>query len=510
MTPLSSRAFALLAAVVLAVVPAACGSSASGGADGDPRGRLKVGAAAIPSSLDPRKSAPYEAQWIGMLYDTLIQRAPDGTFEPALAESWTLSDDGLVLDLTLRAGVTFQDGAPFDAAAVKANLDAAKAGGTNFSAQLADVESVEVVDDRHVRLRMARAAAPMLGVLAGEAGMIINPARLGDDLSRAGAGAGPFKLDKFEGPRLEFTAWDGYWNADAVKVSGVDIDVFIDDSARLRALRSRQLDTAFVIPAQVREVEASGLTLLRPAIAESFWGVLVNTGRRELADPRVRKAMMLALDREALARNVFGESGCTPSAQPFDPKDWAYSAAIEELPEVQHDPGWARQLLAEAGLPNGFSIELQVGTAQNYTQIGQILQSQWGAIGITVNLRPMENVQFVTARRNGEFDATVSVYLNARPDQSVFVQNFLLPGGIFNPGGYDQPGTAELLARSSSSFDPTVRGRAMHELMTAVLTSGPPIMPICTAPRLAAHRDTVEDLDMTLDTKFVGVGVTTA
>lgn len=507
MIPLKSRVLALLAAFVMAGSLAACGSSSGGGTDADGRSRLTIGAAAIPSSLDPRKSAPYEAQWIGMLYDSLVQRAPDGTFKPALAESWTLAPDGRVLDLTLRSGVTFQDGAPFTAAAVKANIDAAKAGGTNFSAQLASVVSVEAVDDHHVRFQLKDSAGPLLGVLSGEAGMIINPARLGEDLSRAGAGAGPFTLDRFEGQRLEFTAWKGYWKADAVKVAGVDLDVFIDDSARLRALRSRQLDTAFIIPSQVREVESSGLKVARPPIAESFWGVLVNTGRRELADPKVRQAMMLALDRPALASNVFGEAGCTPSVQPFDPKDWAFSSDLNGLPAAQFDPARAKQLLAEAGVPNGFSIELQVGTAQNYTQIGQILQSQWGAIGIKVGLRPMENVQFVTARRKGDFDATVSVYLNARPDQSTFVQNFYLPGGIFNPGKFDLPGTADLLRTSSAGSDPAARGPAMHQLMVDALNAGPPIMPICTAPRLAAYRNNVANLDMSLDTKFTDVSV---
>lgn len=501
-----SRLLAILAISALTASLAACGSSETGSGS-DERSRLTIGAAAVPSSLDPRRSAPYEAQWIGMLYDTLVQRAPDGTFTPALAESWTLSEDARTLDLTLRPGVTFQDGATFDAAAVKANLDASRAGGTNFSGQLANIESVEAVDDRQVRIRLTDSAAPLLGVLAGEAGMIISPASLGEDLSQRSAGAGPFTLDRFEGQRLQFTAWDGYWNASAVRVGGVDLDVFIDDSARLRALRSGQLDTAFIIPAQVREVESTDLQVARPDTAESFWGVLVNTGRREFGNPLVRQAMMLALDRTAIARAVFGEDGCTPGAQPFDPDDWAHSDELDALPAAQYDPARARQLMAQAGLSGGFDFELQVGTAQNYTQIGQILQAQWGEIGIRVNVRPMENVQFVTARRQGDFDGTVSVYLNARPDQSAVVRNFYLPGGIFNPGGYDLPGTAELLAESSSSLEPEGRAPAMHELMTNVLNDGPPIMPICVAPRLAAYQPYVQDLDMTLETKFTDVAV---
>ncbi|OLS98652.1 hypothetical protein BJF90_41010 [Pseudonocardia sp. CNS-004] len=140
------------------------------------------------------------------------------------------------LDLTLRSGVTFQDGAPFDAEAVKANLDAAKAGQTNFTNYLANVESVEVVDSTHVRLTLSDSGAPTLGVLAGEAGMIISPQALArDDLSTNPAGTGPFTLDSFVGSDLKFTKWDGYWDKDAVALPGIDVTVFIDESARVRA-----------------------------------------------------------------------------------------------------------------------------------------------------------------------------------------------------------------------------------------------------------------------------------
>jgi peptide/nickel transport system substrate-binding protein len=150
----SSRATGALLAFLLAVTLAACGgSSESAGGAGDGQARLTIGAAAVPASLDPRKSSPYDAIWVGLLYDPLVRRAPDGTFQPGLAESWTFSEDMRVLDLTLRSGVTFQDGAPFNADAVKANLDAALAAPTNFTNFLSNLEAVEIVDDSHVRLR---------------------------------------------------------------------------------------------------------------------------------------------------------------------------------------------------------------------------------------------------------------------------------------------------------------------------------------------------------------------
>jgi len=498
------RALGVLIAFLLAASLAAC----SGGRDDDGPQRLKIGAAALPASLDPRKSAPYEALWVGLLYDPLVRRAPDGTFHPGLAESWTFSEDNRTLELTLREGVTFQDGAPFTAQAVKANLDAAKAGKTNFTNYLSDVESVEVVDDRHVRLTLAEAAAPILGVLAGEAGMIISPQALSrDDLSTNPAGTGPYTLDSFVGSDLEFTKWDGYWDADSVVPSGIDVTVFIDGPARVRALWSGQTDVAIIQPNQVEEVRAAGLEVTGTDTAD-FWGVIVNTSLPQFAEPKVRQAMMLALDRPAIAQNVFGE-GCVPSAQPFRPDDWAYNPAIDRSPAGAYDPQRARQLLAEAGYPDGFSFELQTGTMQTWTQIAEVLQAQWGEIGLDVHVRPMENVQFTTARRNGEFQSTVSTYHSARPDQSDFIKTFYLPGGLFNPGDYELPGVRELLAESSASPDPEVRKGPMHELMAEITNDGPPVIPICTPTRYYGYRNTVHNLQVSplFDSNLAGVRV---
>jgi peptide/nickel transport system substrate-binding protein len=505
----SSRATGALLAFLLAVTLAACGGSSesSGGAEGG-QARLTIGAAAVPASLDPRKSSPYDAIWVGLLYDPLVRRAPDGTFQPGLAESWTFSEDMRVLDLTLRSGVTFQDGAPFNADAVKANLDAALAAPTNFTNFLSNLEAVEIVDDSHVRLRMSDAGTPMLGVLAGEAGMIISPRALSqDNLSTSPAGTGPFTLDSFVGSDIRFTKWDGYWDPGAVTSPGIDVTVFLDESARVRALWSGQVDVGFIQPNQVEEVRAGGLQVTSASTAD-FFGVILNTGEAAFAESKVRQAMMLAVDRPALVQNVFGD-GCVPSAQPFRPDDWAHVPGLDESPAARYDVARAKQLLAEAGYPDGFSFELQTGTMQTWTQIAAVLQAQWGEIGLKVDVRPMENVQFVTARRNGEFASTVSTYQSARPDQSEFVKTFYLPGGLFNPSDYELPGVAELLAESSSSPDLEVRKPPMHKIMTDILNDGPPVIPICTRTTFYGYRDTVHGLEVSplFDSNLAGVTV---
>ncbi|MFD2419807.1 ABC transporter substrate-binding protein [Amycolatopsis pigmentata] len=485
-----TRRFAGVALAAALVIPlAACGTSSpqgtQTGGEVDTSARFRYGGAAIPASLDPRTSSPYDGAWTGLLYESLIKRAPDGTFHPGLATEWKAAPDLLSLDFTLRPNLKFTDGAPVNAAAVKANIEWAQKHTTNFSNFIANVSAVEVIDDTHVRLRFTDSGAPMLGVFAGEAGMLISPAALDrTDLSKVSFGAGPFKLDKFEGANMSFSKSDSYWNKDSVKLAGVDVTVYIDEAARLRALRSGQLDYTNIQPKQVAESKAAGLQIVTGDIAD-FWGVILNTGRSEFGNPKVRQAMLLAVDRKSIADNIFPDS-CVPSAQPFSPGDWALPPDLDKSPAAQFNVARAKQLMAEAGLPNGFTFELQTGTAQTNMQLSQVLQSQWKEIGINVVVKPMENVQFVTARRQGNFDATVSVYQSGRPDESVVVQNFYLPGGLFNPGKYTLPGVAELLKQSSSTLDPAGRAQPMHKIMTDALADGPPLIPICTRTGLWA------------------------
>jgi peptide/nickel transport system substrate-binding protein len=499
------RCLAVVLTILMAVVVAACGGSQAGDSG---RPRLAFGAAAIPASLDPRQVSPYDAQLAGLLYDSLIKRDTAGAYQPGLATEWALSEDLLSLDLTLRTGVTFQDGAPFDAAAVKANLDAAKDPATTLAGQVGPISKVEVVDDTHVRLRFSEPFSPILGVLAGEAGMMISPAALGStDKAKTPPGAGPFTLDSFNGGTIRLSAWDGYWNKDAIRIGGIDITVFLDESARMRALRSGQIDVAGIQPQQIPEAESGRLQTVSADTAD-FWGVIVNTGHPQLGNPDVRRAMMLAIDRRAIADNVFA-GGCTPSAQPFSPGDWANRPELDASPAAQFDPARAKQLLAEAGVPDGFSFELQSNTSTTAQQLTQVLQAQWAAIGIDVVLKPMENVQFVTARRNGEFEATMSVFITSRPDQSQFVKNFYLPDGIFNPGDFEVPGTAEQLAAASASSDVAVRQEALHRIVGDVLEAGPPVFPICARVSVWAFREGVQGVSISplFDPELGGISV---
>jgi peptide/nickel transport system substrate-binding protein len=233
---------------VLVVALAACTGSDEGNEPTGPQ-ILKVGTAAAFNSLDPARIAVGADAFLFPVYEPLIRRDPESLLQPGLATEWTLSDDATQLSLTLRDGVTFQDGTPFNADAVKANLDAAPDRGGSIASQLSVITSVDVVDEQHVTLNLKRPAADLLGVLASGAGMMISPKGLGsEDLGNNPVGTGPFTLDQMTQNTLSFDAWDGYWDKDRIKLDRIEFHRIDDAQTRLNAVLTGETQVSMVMP----------------------------------------------------------------------------------------------------------------------------------------------------------------------------------------------------------------------------------------------------------------------
>ncbi|SHL11134.1 peptide/nickel transport system substrate-binding protein [Pseudonocardia thermophila] len=460
------------AVTVLALLLAVTGCS-SGAAD-EPV-VFRVGFGGDPVTLDPRVSPPAYNIFLSPLYDTLIKSTADGGYAPGLATAWELSPDALRLSLTLREGVTFQDGTPFDAEAVRANLEAAKEPGTLVARTLTELDRVEVVDPTHVVLHMRSPGGHMLGVLAGETGMMISPGHLDSpDLATNPVGAGPFRLTELTGGRTTYAKWDGYWNAAAIELDGIEIHGFPDDTARLAALRSGQLDSSFLFPTQIEQAESAGLkTTIFPRTA--VHAVLLNTSRSEFAKPQVRQALNLALDRAQLSETLYG-GHCAVADQPYPDGYWA---ASPDGGAAAYDRDRARALLAEAGLPDGFEFTLSASNITTFQRLAEAVQGQLAEIGVRVKLDIRDNPSLTALRQSGNFDAVGGQYESGRPDPTTFLTDFYLPGGVFNPGRFNPPGGQELVAQARRTADVAVRKEPIQRLVAEVAASGPPIIPVC-------------------------------
>ncbi|MFG1972727.1 ABC transporter substrate-binding protein [Nonomuraea fuscirosea] len=493
---------------------AGCGGGTSapqqGGGTGDPDGSavLKWAVPGMPTSFDPRKAAPLDPVFLDVVYESLVARSAAGEIKPGLATEWKLSDGNKVITFKLREGVKFHNGEEFNADAVKASLEAYKKSGALVTT-LATLDKVDVVSPTEVKLTFTEPAGYMINVLAGEPGIVVAPGALDDpDLGTKPAGTGPFQLASFAQDKVTFKKFDGYRDAAKTGIGGLEMAVYSDEATRLRAVKSGQADGTSITPGQIKESQAAGMTVIQ-APNTQFNAILVNTKIKELADPKVRQALLYAIDRESISKSLYA-GACAPAVQPFQNGFWAN---VPELNDVKpyYDPEKAKQLLAEAGLPNGLDLQVEVGPNTQFQTLAQALQAQLQKVGIRVKIKVLEFQQMITARRTGNFSATVALLQAGRPDPTQFVKDFYTKGGAYNPGGYTLPGVPELLAKARVSDVNEERAAPMREIITKVFEAGPPVIPVCGVTYVAAFRKGVTGMEPPVmgDYDFASIKIST-
>ena len=218
-----------------------------------------------PSRFDAhRATSSFDNTSLFLTYDRLVHNSPEASAVPGLATAWEFNPDGTALTFTLREGVTFHDGTPFDAEAVKANIERGQTvEGSAVASDLAVITSVEVVDPLTVTLNLGGDGAQLPLVLSDRPGMMISPAAFDKpDLDQSPVGAGMFTVSEYRAnDRIIYNRYDGYWDPDAVRCATFDYSISGDPITRLNAIRSGQVDGTFVDPAQEADAESAGLVI---------------------------------------------------------------------------------------------------------------------------------------------------------------------------------------------------------------------------------------------------------
>lgn len=462
------------------------------------------------TSFDPDKITSNNSQmYLYPIYDSLVHIDADGTPRPMLAKSWKVEDGGNTLEMKLIDGWKYHDGTPFDAASVKANIERSKSLPESFNKNaLQTVSSVEVVNPTTVRFHTTGGAGALIGVLGGSAGMMMSPAAFdkpGEDTHPTG-GSGAFTLTNYvPGSKVEYKAVDNYWDPTVVHVKNLVFTISGDDNARLNSVETGASNATFLRASMYQPAKQAGLVVCqKPSL--SVYTLNLNTARSEFGKEKVREALYYAIDRDAVKQIT--EGFCEPTVQMFPT---TYFAANDKLtPGVfPHDPAKAKKLLADAGLPNGFSFNLEVINLTLYQQIAEVMQANLAEVGIKMSITPVD-----ISRLAEDFSVNKSVdaiFFEQKPesDPSTLTAEYYMPNGFDNPGGLSTQQIQDLQAETLKGSSPDERHTAFAKLFEAVKQQAGPNVPVCnlTTPFAMDHKTRGLEIYTDASRQFRGVGI---
>ncbi len=389
MSRTSRRLTVAAATAAVAMTMAACATGSPAPAGSDSPAEITV-ALALPTSWDPVTSRTgYDINTISLSYASLTRLDAEGAVQPSLAESWDYSDDGTAITFTLRDGLTFSDGEPLDAAAVKAFFDRGTTqADSHLRDQLADLEEVTVDSEREVTLHLAEVDYQIPYLVAGRTGAIASP-KAGEDpekLAISPVGAGPFVLTEFVAEsHATFEKNPDYWDADNIHIDKLTLKPRLDPSTVVAAIQSGSVDVAVIPATQAKAAEAAGIPVtIETALTAS--DASINLNKEPFTDPAVVEAFRYAFDRQAFVDVVTAGLG-TVTHQPFPQGYLAFSPEVEEL--WDYDPAKAKEILADAGYDEG-DLSLTITAQAGGDVAAELAQAQLAAIGVnsTIEIVP--------------------------------------------------------------------------------------------------------------------------
>ena len=367
-----------------------------------------IGMQLEPPNLDPTggAAAAIDEVLYANLFEGLTRFGPDGEILPALAKSWTISDDGLVYTFSLREGAKFHDGTDFNADDVKFSLDRARAeDSTNAQKALfADIASVDVVDPATVKVTLSKQNGSFLFNLAWGDAVIVAPESADGNAAKP-VGTGPFMFAQWvKGDRVELDRNPDYWG-EAVKLDHVTFKFISDPTAAFAAMMTGDLDAfpAFPAPENLIQFEADPRFSVIIGSSEGETILAMNNKKPPLDNITVRKAIAHAIDRKAIIDGALFGYG-TPIGTHFAPHNPAY---VDLTTQSAYDPEQSKALLAEAGVKD-LTLSLKLPPPSYARRGGEIIAAQLREVGINVDITNVEWAQWLSdVFKAKNFDLTI-------------------------------------------------------------------------------------------------------
>ncbi|KQT85755.1 ABC transporter substrate-binding protein [Aurantimonas sp. Leaf443] len=461
-----------------------------GTAGAAPRTDLTLGMSIEPAGLDPTVAAPVaigQVVWQNV-FEGLVRLDRDGTVQPQLARSWTISEDGLTYTFALRTGVAFHDGTPFDASTAKFTLDRARGeASTNPQKQFyAVIDAIETPDAATLVLKLKKPAGNLLYWLGWPASVMVAPKTAETDRTQP-VGTGPFRFASWaKGDRVVLEKNPSYWDAaGAAALERVTFRFLADPQAQVAALQSGDIDAFPELSApelfgafqtDERFTAVAGNTELKVVAG-------MNNARKPFDDRRVRQALMMAVDRAMLIEGAYSGFG-QPIGSHYTPNDPGYVDLTGVHP---YDVEKARALLAEAGHADGLAFSIKVPQMSYATRSAELLQALFSEIGVTMTIVPTEfPAKWVAEVLKGK-DFEMTMVAHAEP---LDIDIYARPDYYF---GYRNPAFDETIAKAEAATDEASR-LSLYGEAQRMLAEDVPALYLFVMPKLGVWNAKLEGL----------------
>lgn len=467
---------------------------------------LRIAVVTEPTSLDPITTNNIPSRVVFMqIHDGLVTYGQDLSIQPALAESWDISDDGTTYTFHIRPGVSFHNGDPLTSAdaayAITTSQDPSLQ--SQWLGILSGVADIQTPDDQTLVVQLEEPDASFLDqiVYLGIPNSSVHAAIGADAYAINPVGTGPFSFGSWvRGERVVLEANPDYWVA-APNVGRVEFRAIPE-----RAVAAIELEAGGVHMAQslaaddlIRLQDHAGITI-ESVPTLSYYYVAINQHSGPLADPLVRRALQYAIPMDQFVDTIFQGIGAVRAYSSFAPTNLAFDAdLVADYPS--YDPETARALLAEAGYPNGFSTTIYTPTDSNRRQLGELMQAALSQVGITATVSPVEFGTLLPLTYSGEAPLWILGWTNGvDPNNYIFEMFHSDPaawevdGVTFNSVRYDNPEFDAMVEEARRITDMEERLAIYREAARIVFLDDVAHLPAYHQTSTMAWLDTVNDV----------------
>src|SRR5438093_7125697 len=443
---------------------------------------LRIGLAEDPDILDPTMARTYVGRIVFASFcDKLFDIDEKLNIVPQLALSHETSADGKGVTIKLRPGVKFHDGEAFTAEAAKFSLERHLTFPGSFrKPELAAVDHIDVVDPLTIKLALKAPFSPLIAQLTDRAGMMVSPKaakEAGDKFGLKPVCAGPYKfVERVQQDRIVVEKFADYWNKANVHIDRIVYLPIVDATVRLANLKSGGLDIAErMLATDIKDLRADPKLRLSTALELGYQGITINMGDNERAkatplgrDAKVRQALSLAIDRDALNQVVFnGEF--VPGNQWVNPEHPYFQ---QSFPVPTRELAKAKALMKEAGVTAPFTVDFMVPKGAENQAVAEVIQAMAADIGITMKIRVTEFATSLKQAQAREYQAYLLAWSGRTdPDGNLYI--FHKCKAPQDYPGYSKPEADKPLDEASTLADMAQR-KAVYEKLTKIILEDNP------------------------------------